>query len=628
MTLRPYQKAAFEAAIDWMKRCVEPCVLELATGSGKSHIVTAIAEWVNSTSGKRVLCLAPSAELVSQNHEKCLATGSPASIYSASAGQKSLTHDVVFGTPKTVLNNLHKFGDFAAVVIDEAHGITPMIQAIIGDLKTKNPRLRVVGLTATPYRTGTGYIYGYDTDGRALSEQETRDPYFNTCVYRIQTGELIDMGFLTPAHADPNHAASYDTSGLEVGRMGKFDKRSVEQAFEGHGRKTAGIVADIVEHSQGRQGVMIFAATIQHAEEVCASLPPGWFALVTGSTPKGERRQITADFKALKIKYLVNVAVLTTGFDAPHVDVVAILRATESPGLLQQIIGRGLRLSDGKRDCLVLDYAENIERHGLQDDLFTPEIKTANPSGDGGSVMAECPLCSYVNDFAARPDMGVTTSPDGTQTTEDGLLINRNGYLLTLEGELLDNGDGPLPAHLGRRCRGQTIIANLGMSERCDYRWTCKECAECGHQNDIAARYCEDCKSELIDPNEKLALEFQRIKADPYTASTDEVRSWEVREWHSQAGNRTLRVDYVTDYASFSVWHNPESHSSRARRDWVELSKAVFGGRVAPDIDTFLQHAHKATPPSTVTAIKDRASKFYRVLAHNKPADEAPNENT
>ena len=102
---------------------------------------------------------------------------------------------------------------------------------------------------------------------------------------------------------------------------------------------------------------MLFAATVRHAEEVMASLPPDLSAMITGDTPKGERASIIARFKARRIKYLVNVAVLTTGFDAPHVDVIAILRKTESVGLLQQIIGRGLRLHDDKRDCLVLDYA-------------------------------------------------------------------------------------------------------------------------------------------------------------------------------------------------------------------------------------------------------------------------------
>lgn len=80
---------------------------------------------------------------------------------------------------------------------------------------------------------------------------------------------------------------------------------------------------------------------------------------MTGATPGPERERLIAAFKARELKYLVNVAVLTTGFDAPHVDVIAILRPTESVGLYQQIVGRGLRLSPGKTDCLILDYAGN-----------------------------------------------------------------------------------------------------------------------------------------------------------------------------------------------------------------------------------------------------------------------------
>jgi DNA repair protein RadD len=101
--LRPYQQAAFDAAITYIRKCYEPCLIEAATGAGKSHIIASIAEWVHSHSGKKVLCLAPSKELIQQNHKKYLATGNPASIYCASVS-KSLTHDVVFGSPRTVLN--------------------------------------------------------------------------------------------------------------------------------------------------------------------------------------------------------------------------------------------------------------------------------------------------------------------------------------------------------------------------------------------------------------------------------------------------------------------------------------------------------------------------------------------
>ena len=161
MALRPYQQAAFDTAVSWMKQSIEPAVIEAATGAGKSHIVAAIAEWVSINTGKKVLCLAPSKELTEQNHEKYLATGNPASFYSSSLG-KSMAHDVVFGTPLTVKNSLDKFGaQFACIIVDECHGITNTVQGIIGSIKEKNPKVRVIGLSATPYRLGSGYIYQY-----------------------------------------------------------------------------------------------------------------------------------------------------------------------------------------------------------------------------------------------------------------------------------------------------------------------------------------------------------------------------------------------------------------------------------------------------------------------------------
>lgn len=134
--LRDYQQESVDKAIDWLRRCVDPAILDLATGAGKSHVISAIANWLQRTSGKKVLCLAPSRELVEQNREKYLKTGNPASLYCASLG-KDMKHDVVFGSPQTVKNSIDKFGDkFCAIIIDEAHGITPTIKDIIAHIKS------------------------------------------------------------------------------------------------------------------------------------------------------------------------------------------------------------------------------------------------------------------------------------------------------------------------------------------------------------------------------------------------------------------------------------------------------------------------------------------------------------
>jgi DNA repair protein RadD len=407
MTLRPYQQQAVDAAMEWMRTSVDPFCIEAATGAGKSHIIAEIARLIHEKTGKRVLALAPSAELVQQNRSKYLAAGYPASMFSASAGGKDLRHPVVFGSPLTVKNRISRFqqdgnAGYALVIVDECHGITPTVRDIISAMKEANQNLRVCGLSATPYRLGSGWIFRMHPDGKVNGDDVARDPYFTKCVYQIGARELIGQGYLTPPVIGAVGAEGYDTSNLIPNAQGKFDSQAVDRAYHGKGRKTAAIVADVVRQAQGRQGVMFFAATVQHAHEVLASLPPELSAIVTGETPKKERGSILARFLARKIKYLVNVAVLTTGFDAPHVDLIAILRKTESVGLLQQIIGRGLRLSEGKTDCLVLDYTTNLADHCPDGDLFAPVIRAGKGAGEGGGMTCVCPTCSYENQFSAK----------------------------------------------------------------------------------------------------------------------------------------------------------------------------------------------------------------------------------
>lgn len=606
--LRPYQQAAVDAATDWMRRSIEPAIVELATGAGKSFILAAIADWIHQTSGKKVLCLQPSKELLEQNHEKYQLTGNRAGIFSASAGRRDMRWPVVYAMPGTVKNSLDMFGSqFAAVVMDEAHGITPTVRAIIDGIRKHNANLRVIGMTATPYRTGTGYIYQYDNEGQWV--EDAVDPYFNTLLYRITSRELIDMGFLTAPTTMPS-AATYNTGSLMLNNRGKFDARDVERVFEGHGRLTSEIVADVVAHSFSRRGVMLFAATVQHAKEIMASLPPHSSRMIGGdiNSKKALRKALIDDFKAQKFKYLVSVEMLTTGFDAPHVDVIAVLRKTESPGLFQQIIGRGCRLYDGKDDFLLLDYAGNIEFHGLQDDLFEPRIRTRKPGDDGElePIHAVCPDCKYENKFTPRPNPA-------------GFNHDRNGYFIDLQGERIQTEFGPEPAHFGRRCTGQVDIGG-GRLNRCEYRWTFKECVECEHPNDIAARFCESCREELIDPNTKLRREFQRIKEDPYAISTDEILSWDATPNVGRSGKPSVQCTIKTKWRTFKVWHMPE-----IPHEWAALCKAVFRGHVAPSVDVFFEYLDShGTPPQTVTCHRVRGKRFYNIIDYNRKADEIP----
>ena len=592
LTPRPYQVEAHDRVVESWKKSTDPVVVSAATGSGKSIIVAMLAKTLHGLSGgKRVLCLAPSKELTLQNHEKYLAIGEKASIYSASIS-KSLRHQVIFATPLSFKKVAKRLGrEFAGVIIDECHGITPSIKDIISDMKESSPTLRVCGLSATPYRMTTGYIYAVDSDDKALDESLTRDPYFKKCVYEISARYLVEQGFLTPLIAGDINSEKYATDGLIIKRNGQFDADSVRQAFEGHGRKTSRIVADIVAQTQNSTGVMIFAATIAHAKEVMSSLHPDNARLVTGETGQGEREKILEDFKAQKFTYLVNVAVLTTGFDAPNVSHVAILRATESVSLLVQIMGRGMRLFEGKKEAVILDYAGNIEKHMPDGDLYEPDVKTAYQGGGGDFIEAVCEECDRVNIFSARPN-------------DENYDIDKHGYFVDLSGhqlmvEKLDGSESPMPAHFGRRC--QHTYMRTG--DKCDYYWTCKMCPICEHANDIAARFCSQCKTELVNPNEKLIDLHTKHKKDPTQWQCDELLELEYFNGLSRAGNDMITVNITTPRRKFTIYlleHN----------DFVARKKTAF----------MLATDELKTKPRTITYRKHK--EFWEVAGFGAPTDE------
>lgn len=602
--LRPYQSNATDAAISFLRGSIDPIIIDAAPAAGKSFMIAKLAnELHNMSGGKRVLCLAPSAELVKQNHAKYLLTGEYASIYSASAGAKSTRHVVVFGTPKTVSNAISRFKrggkeGYCAVIIDECHGITPTIKAIIDEMRKANPNLRVIGLSGTPFRLGTGYIYRIGPDGRSNGDETCRDPYFTKCVYRVSAQEMLDEGFITPMIVDATGAENYDTSNIRLLANGEPNPDDIERAFVGHGRKTAAIVADVLERARPHNGgVMFFAATVRHAEEIMASLPPENSAIVTGNECRmmgksATRKATIGAYRAQTFRYLVSVGTLTTGFDVEHTVGIALLRYTESSALLQQILGRAWRLHSDKPNGYLWDYAGNVERHFPDGDIYNPEIKAAKGGGDSIKIEAVCPDCSYVNEFSLNQDYA-------------DYQRDAHGYCLDVFGEQLQSEWGPIAAHYGQRCQNFLQTGDRGEFTQCGHYWTHKECEACGTANGISARYCRECRGELIDPNEKLVADFKAMKKDPTMPQTDVVVSYDVREGFSQRGNRTVRVDWVTPYRQFSVWLMPDSQGSRAMADWLKWQEASDLGRI-----------------ETISYRKEADSGFYRILAYNRPADD------
>jgi DNA repair protein RadD len=339
-------------------------------------------------------------------------------------------------------------------------------QQIIEKLMQVNPDVKLLGLTATPYRLGMGWIYKKHYRGFMRSEEKRP---FEHCIYELPIRYLIKREYLTEPKLVDAIIEHYDFSSLRANASGDYSPADMNHLLNKNPRVTQSIIEQVVELSEQRQGVMIFAATVEHAKEVFSYLPSQLSALITGATDNAERDKLIKAFKHKEIKYLVNVSVLTTGFDAPHVDMIAILRPTQSVSLYQQIIGRGLRLSENKKDCLVIDYTGN------DFDLYHPEVGEKKPNSKSQPVQVVCPSCEFPNVFWGICD-------------DDGYLVE----------------------HYGRRCKGLVDDltdeqAYLVESQRqCDYRFVFKECPHCGGENDIAARNCIQCLEVLVDPDDML----------------------------------------------------------------------------------------------------------------------------
>ncbi|WP_373182629.1 DEAD/DEAH box helicase family protein [Halomonas campaniensis] len=487
-SLRPYQQEAVRRVVSHFRGSDDPAVVVLPTGSGKSLVIAELARLARG----RVLVLAHVRELVEQNHAKYQAYGLSADIFSAGLGRKESGRQVVFGSVQSVVRGLDRFddGNFTLLVIDECHRVSPAedssYRQVIDHLRAANPRLKILGLTATPYRLGQGFIYHRHHHGMVRGEA---DSFFRDCVFEQPLRLMVKQGYLAEPRRIDAAVERYDFSALTPGTSGLFREEELNRVVAGH-RATPGIIAEVVERARERQGVMLFAASVAHAEEILGYLPAGEAALVTGETPSAERERLIAAFKARELRYLVNVAVLTTGFDAPHVDLIAILRPTESVSLYQQIVGRGLRLSPGKRDCLILDYAGNPW------DLYAPEVGSPRPASDSEPVQVACPACGHANLFWGKRDGELVIEHFGRRC--QGLVLSRRARPRAKSvNSTSDYRDPTRPQAAGPEPPTTAM-------EQCSFRFRFKVCGDCGAENDIAARRCHGCETLLVDADDKL----------------------------------------------------------------------------------------------------------------------------
>jgi DNA repair protein RadD len=404
--LRPYQQRAIDQLYDWMRNNEgNPCAV-LPTGAGKSHIVAALCknalqEWPET----RILMLTHVKELIEQNAEKLRQhwLGAPLGIYSASIGKRQLGEPITFAGIQSIAKKSDLIGFVDLIIIDECHLVSHKAEGgyrtLISELLAINPALRVIGLTATPYRLGHGYI----TDKPAI---------FDGMVEPVSIEELIALGYLSTLRS--KHTVSQlDTSNVHK-RGGEFIESELQAAVD-NDDDNAKIVAEVISLAGDRKAWLFFCAGVAHAEHIADELVAQGItaACITGSTPKTERAQLLADFKSGKIKALTNANVLTTGFDYPDIDLIAMLRPTMSPSLYVQMAGRGLRPKSHTDHCLVLDFAGVVATHGPITAVCAPQRgKTGDEKSEAPTKDCEncgeicaisvsvCPAC--LNPFPVR----------------------------------------------------------------------------------------------------------------------------------------------------------------------------------------------------------------------------------
>jgi DNA repair protein RadD len=394
--LRPYQQRAIDELYAWFRANPKgnPCLV-LPTGSGKSHIVAALCkDALSNWPSTRVLMLTHVKELIEQNAEKMREhwRNAPMGVYSASIGKRQLGEPITFAGIQSVRTRASQLGHIDLIVIDECHLVNHKDEGsyrkLIADLRAINPSLRVVGLTATPYRLGFGLI----TDGTAL---------FHDLIEPVSIEELVYKGFLSTLRSKVTET-HFDLSGVHK-RGGEYIEGELALAVDTDDNNSA-VVSEVIRLAGDRKAWLFFCSGVRHARNIAALLNAYGIpaACITGDTPKAERAQIIADYKSGKYRALTNANVLTTGFDYPDIDLIAMLRPTMSASLYVQMAGRGMRVKSHTDHCLVLDFAGVVAQHGPITAVKPRSPKQRENGEKGEAPVKICDNCAELVAISAK----------------------------------------------------------------------------------------------------------------------------------------------------------------------------------------------------------------------------------
>ena len=384
MLLRPYQEAAVSDACKALDKHGNTIVVA-PTGAGKTIMLSALVG-ERYKDGQKILGMQHRDELVDQNKSKFERINPYITTSIVNGTVKNWDGNAIFSMVQTISRerNLRDRPKFDMIVVDESHhAAADTYLKVINAVKEDNPDAEIVGFTATPNRG----------DGKGLRS------VFNNCSHQIEITTLIREGFLVPPKSYVIDCGVGDQLN-NVSRKGNdFDMEQVE-AIMNHKVINDKVVTEWIERAEGRKTV-VFCSTIKHAEDLLESFVEHNIdaKLVTGDTPKDERAETLNELAYGDLQVVVNVSVLTEGFDAPAVSCIVLTRPCSQKGTMVQMIGRGLRTIDPeefpgvvKTDCVVLDFGTSVLTHGSLEDAVDLDDKEK-----GEAPLKECPECeSYV----------------------------------------------------------------------------------------------------------------------------------------------------------------------------------------------------------------------------------------
>lgn len=378
--LRPYQESAIKALWSlWREKPFSVPLIVAPTGSGKTKILAETCRLVLEKKPEfRIFVVTHRKELIEQNAiELYEQLQIPIGIYSAGLGQKKIRKVTCAG-----VQSIYKKKEIVAdlVIVDEAHLISSnddsMYQKLIVTLRAANNTVRFCGLTATAYRMDQGSLLG---------------GFFTDIAYDIDVGRLVDEGYLCKLISKPKG----DIDFTNVERSGfDYKQSALEEVMSPHVFEHC---QEILRQTKDRKSILIFCSGVKHAKDVSEHMKAlGEKAeYVHGEMIPMERDQIIRRFKSGETKILANCDILTTGFNYPSLECIVLLRATRSTGLYVQIVGRGMRTSLGKENCLVLDFGGNIQRHGPID-CVKVKIEKDKKAKIKKAPTKTCPACGAV----------------------------------------------------------------------------------------------------------------------------------------------------------------------------------------------------------------------------------------